>query len=154
MFDEIYYVYGHYDENGDLRYVGKGKENRAYIFRDRAHRWKVTFPDGYPAKVEFFKKNLTEQEAFKLEIYLIEKYRRESDLLVNEKVGGAGYSHREETKAKISLTKRTRPGSAAKPWLGKKRDPAPDVSLVARKYLNLGFARSPSTASPALPTEP
>ena len=108
----IYYVYQWLREDGTPYYVGKGKGNRAFAKRPFA-----------PSKerIEIIKSNLTEQQAFDLEIELIAKYGRKDNgtgILRNKTDGGdgvAGYwlgrKHTEESIKKMSDAWRGKPKS-------------------------------------------
>lgn len=86
----MYYTYIHADPNGDVFYVGKGKDQRAYSMRDRSWVWRERFNqlDGITMKI--VKRFETEQEAFVYEQELVEFYRKKGCILVNLTEGGAG----------------------------------------------------------------
>lgn len=84
-------VYGFYRENWTPYYIGKGRPSRPYQKGGR--------PCGSPPKerILILYKNLTEEEAFKLEERLIRSYKRididpENGLLYNRTYGGDGAS--------------------------------------------------------------
>ena len=97
-----YYTYA-YLRKGDRTpyYIGKGRGKRAY---DSSHSVKV--PDDKD-RIIFLKQNLTEEEAFNHEKYMIAVFGRkdlETGILRNMTDGGEGRSgskHSEETKQKI-----------------------------------------------------
>ena len=97
-----YYVYLHLRQSDNkIFYVGKGKGHRAYVYSSRNYHWTNTYKK-HGAYALIYKNNLTEDEAFKLEIELIKKY---SDQLVNMTDGGEGTSglkFSKETKLKLS----------------------------------------------------
>jgi hypothetical protein len=68
----MYYTYAHYNLNGDLFYIGKGKGNRAFSHGDRSREWKdyVYKTDGITIKI--VERWNTEEEAYKHEMALIE----------------------------------------------------------------------------------
>jgi len=97
-----YYTYA-YLRKGDRTpyYIGKGRGKRVY---DSSHSVKV--PDDKD-RIIFLKQNLTEEEAFNHEKYMIAVFGRkdlETGILRNMTDGGEGRSgskHSEETKQKI-----------------------------------------------------
>jgi hypothetical protein len=98
----IFYVYQYLREDGTPFYIGKGSKNRI----NESHLPWIEIPS-----IEFreiITSNLTESEAFDLELNLIKKYGRKIDggILENKKinrwVAQAGWTHSEETKQKIS----------------------------------------------------
>ena len=97
-----FYVYQYLTEDGTPFYIGKGSKNRI----NESHLPWLEIPSIEYRKI--IKNNLTEQEAFDLEIELIKKYGRKIDggILENKKlsrwVAQAGWNHSEESKQKIS----------------------------------------------------
>jgi hypothetical protein len=108
--ESIYYTYAYLREDGTPYYIGKGKKKRAY---DAMHK-----PVGKPPadRILILKKNLTEKEAFKHEIYMIAIFGRidkVTGILRNKSDGGEGgrsggvgnfregTKHREESKKLI-----------------------------------------------------
>lgn len=142
-----FYVYGHFDEDGNCCYIGKGRRKRAWRFCQRSNRWSDKFKDRKPTVV-IFEQNLTEEKAYMKEIEYISNALNSGYDLVNVTSGGEsinGWDERasrllsemrkgnktwtfgiprpESTRKKISETKRLNPDkSIARPWLGKKRD--------------------------------
>ena len=88
-----YYTYAYLREDGTPYYVGKGKGNRAY----KKH-WRSKSKGGYfnpPEKnrILILKQNITEEEAFKHEIYMINVFGRKdlgTGILRNMSDGGKG----------------------------------------------------------------
>jgi hypothetical protein len=88
-----YYVYAHYISGSDEPfYIGKGKENRAWVTQHRNFLWKeVTTEHDY--EVRILQDNMNEPNALLLETELIEKYGRidlDTGILVNMTEGGNG----------------------------------------------------------------
>jgi lambda repressor-like predicted transcriptional regulator len=88
-----YYTYAYLREDGTPYYIGKGKGKRAY----RKH-WRSKSRGGYfnppeKDKILILKKNLTEDEAYKHEMYMIEILGRKdlgTGILRNMSDGGKG----------------------------------------------------------------
>jgi len=100
-----YYVYAYSRKSNDTPYyIGKGKGNRAWD-----HKHSVVVPKD-KSKIKILAENLSEIDAFELEINLIEKYGRKdlgTGILRNMTNGGEGCSGRiltEELRNKISNT--------------------------------------------------
>ena len=98
-----FYTYAYLREDKTPYYIGKGQTGRIY---QRGGK-----PCGVPkdkSRIIFLKQNLTEEEAFKHEIYMIAVFGRKdlgTGILHNRTNGGEGASgliHTEETKRKIS----------------------------------------------------
>ena len=98
-----YYTYAYLREDKTPYYIGKGKGNRVY-WRSK----KDIKPPKNKSRIIFLKQNLTEQEAFKHEIYMIAVFGRKdlgTGILHNGTDGGEGVSGRiisKETKIKLS----------------------------------------------------
>ena len=101
--EDNYYTYAYLREDKTPYYIGKGRGSRAYTC--------VGKPCNLPldeSRILILKKNLTEEEAFRHEIYMIAIFGRkdiETGILRNKSDGGqgkTGYIHTEEAKAKIS----------------------------------------------------
>ena len=97
-----YYTYAYLREDRTPYYIGKGKGKRIYSTHKRIK------PPKDKSRIIFLKKNLTEQEAFKHEIYMIAVFGRidlGTGILHNRTDGGDGVSGAivsEETKRKQS----------------------------------------------------
>jgi len=98
----IYYTYAYLREDRTPYYIGKGENDRIY----KKGKGEVNPPKD-KSRIIYLKKNLTEQEAFKHEIYMIAVFGRKdlgTGILRNKTNGGEGASgliHNEETKRKI-----------------------------------------------------
>ena len=105
MEDRIYYTYAYLRLDGTPYYVGKGKDKRTKA----RHSGSITVPKD-PNRILILKKNLTEEEAFKHECYLIFVLGRKdlgTGVLRNMTNGGDGTSGRvctEETRRKSSIS--------------------------------------------------
>ena len=89
----IYYVYAYLREDLTPYYIGKGKNNRAYIRNKKERIHKPTDPK----RIIILHGNLTEQEAFEKEMYYIQLYGRKdisSGILHNLSNGGEGNAGR------------------------------------------------------------
>jgi hypothetical protein len=98
-----YYTYAYLREDRTPYYIGKGKGNRAY----KKKRGKINPPKD-KSRIIFLKQNLTEEQAFRHEIYMIAVFGRKdlgNGILHNRTDGGEGSSGwvpSEETRRKIS----------------------------------------------------
>ena len=105
----IFYTYAFLREDGTPYYIGKGKGDRA--FRSRKGR---VAPPLDKKRIILLKKNLTEEEAFKHECYMIAVFGRKdlgTGILWNFTdggQGGAGKTMGKETRAKISSAQKGR----------------------------------------------
>jgi hypothetical protein len=105
------YVYLHKKDNGSIFYVGKGNNNRAWQKSNRSKYWNRV-KDKYGLNVVIFKDNLSEKDAFDLEMKLISFIGVKN--LTNHTLGGEGtygFKHSEETKAKISKSNKGKKGT-------------------------------------------
>ena len=99
---EMYYTYAYLREDGTPYYIGKGSERRIYSTNRKFK------PPKDKSRIIFLKQNLTEEEAFKHEIYMIAVFGRKdlgTGILRNQTDGGDGVSgliRDEETRKKIS----------------------------------------------------
>jgi len=84
----MYYTYAFLREDKTPYYIGKGKGNRAH-----RKRYKGIKPPKDKSRIIFLKQNLTEEEAFKHEIYMIAVFGRKdlgTGILHNRTNGGDG----------------------------------------------------------------
>jgi len=108
-----YYTYAYLREDGTPYYIGKGKAGR---ITNNLHR--ISIPKE-KERIIFLKKNLTDEEARKHEIYMIAILGRKdlgTGILRNMTDGGEGCAGRvlsEETKKKISQSHKGRKKSEA-----------------------------------------
>ena len=97
-----YYTYAYLREDKTPYYIGKGKNNRIYCKRKKDIK-----PPKDKSRIIFLKQNITEEEAFKHEIYMIAIFGRKdlgTGILHNRTDGGegvSGYRHSDETKMLI-----------------------------------------------------
>jgi hypothetical protein len=98
-----FYTYAYLREDRTPYYIGKGNGDRVYRKRLKG----VNAPKE-KSRIIFLKQNLTEEESFNHEIYMIAVFGRKdlgTGILHNKTNGGegiSGYTHTEETKRKIS----------------------------------------------------
>ena len=106
----MYYTYAYLREDKTPYYIGKGKGNRLYVKKNRK-----VFPPSNKNLIIFLKKNLSEEEAFKHEIYMISVFGRKdlgTGILHNRTDGGEGMSGSivsEEHRKKISRAMKGKP---------------------------------------------
>lgn len=105
----IFYVYLHKYASGpkvdQVFYVGKGKNGRADSLTVRNPHW-ANIVAKYGRNVDIAQSNMTEGEAFLLEMWLIAKYRHLGYKLANMTDGGEGPTgYRHTAKTKLSLSK-------------------------------------------------
>lgn len=102
----MYYCYAWLREDGTPYYIGKGKGNRAYV---RQRKKNSARPPQDRSRILFLKKDLTEEEALKFEVYMIFLYGRKDNgtgILHNHSDGGegtSGFKWTEEQYAPIRL---------------------------------------------------
>lgn len=88
-----YYTYAYLREDGTPYYIGKGKGNRAYVKHWRSKSKGGYFTPPEKDKILILKNNLTEEEAYKHEIYMISIIGRKdlgTGILRNMSDGGKG----------------------------------------------------------------
>jgi group I intron endonuclease len=102
-----FYTYAYLREDRTPYYIGKGTKNRAY----RKYKGEVNPPKD-KSRIIFLKQNLTEEEAFRHEIYMIDVFGRKdlrTGILRNKTNGGdgiSGFKHSEKSKNEMSEKRR------------------------------------------------
>lgn len=100
-----YYVYEHTFSNG-VRYIGKGKNKRAYIFIGRNAYWRSLLEKHGPPLVKIIYMCEVEEDAYELEEFLIQELKMSGVKLCNLTNGGEGGSSgivpTEATRKKLS----------------------------------------------------
>ena len=102
-----FYTYAYLRTDRTPYYIGKGKDDRCFI---KGKKESINLPKD-KSRIIFLKQNLTEQEAFKHERYMIGVFGRKDNgtgILRNLTNGGEGASgtiRSEETRKKMSLSK-------------------------------------------------
>lgn len=100
-----YCVYFYLRQDKTPYYVGMGRKQRP--FAKHAHRQdKGDFKPDNNDLILIVHENLSQEEAFELEIKYIAEYGRKSDggILINLTEGGQGAKHNEETRKKLSIS--------------------------------------------------
>ena len=102
-----FYTYAYLRKDGTPYYVGKGKDFRAFS----KNRVGIKLPKD-KSRIIFLKQNLTEEEAFNHEIYMISVFGRKdlgTGILRNRTDGGEGTSNpSEETRKRIGKASKCR----------------------------------------------
>jgi hypothetical protein len=97
-----FYTYAYLREDGTPYYIGKGTKQRIYDNR------RITKIPKDKSRIIFLKQNLTEEEAFKHEIYMIALFGRKdlgTGILHNRTDGGEGMSgHIPDEKTRIKMS--------------------------------------------------
>ena len=100
-----FYTYAYLREDKTPYYIGKGTGRRIYSTNRKGLK-----PPKDKSRIIFLKQNLTEEEAFKHEVYMIAVFGRKDNgtgILRNKTDGGdgiSGFTHSEETKNKMSAS--------------------------------------------------
>jgi hypothetical protein len=129
--DNSFYTYAYLRKDGTPYYIGKGKGYRAF------HKKKREIKVPPVERILFLKRNLTEEEAFKHEIYMIALYGRKdlgTGILRNVTDGGEGTSG---WKATPEFREKRRQA-----MLGRKQTPE---SIEKTRQKVLGIKRRPET---------
>ena len=104
-----YYTYAYLREDRTPYYIGKGEKNRIY----KKHQKGISVPKD-KSRIIFLKQNLTEEDSFKHEVYMIAILGRKdlgTGILRNRTNGGEGHSGyivSEECRKKRSLFNKDR----------------------------------------------
>jgi len=96
-----YYVYTHSTPEGEVFYVGKGKDKRAFSTSDRTLKWRGVVDANDGILIKIVKRFETEDESFEYEQQLIAEHKEAGANLVNYTSGGKGmkdYCVSEETR--------------------------------------------------------
>lgn len=146
----LFYTYAYLREDKTPYYIGKGKGNRIYLKRKKVN------PPKDKSRIIYLKQNLTEEEAFKHEIYMISIFGRKdlgTGILHNKTDGGegtSGYNHTEETKHKMSTpqSKETKE-KISKTLKGRKKLPLSEeqkkkISETKKKNFKEGKYKTPN----------
>jgi hypothetical protein len=103
-----FYTYAYIREDRTPYYVGKGQGNRVY------KKYRNIKPPKDKSRVIFLKRNLTEEDAFKHEMYMIAVFGRKdlgTGILHNRTNGGegtSGFTHSEEFKIRQSKSNKNK----------------------------------------------
>lgn len=147
-----YCVYFYLREDKTPYYVGMGKKQRP--FAKHAHRQnKGDFKPENNDLILIVHENLSQQEAYDLEIKYIKEYGRKCDggILINLTEGGEGAKHNEETRKKLSLIKTGLKASdetkkkMSEARKGKIRKPESIKKMVETRKANGGFIPTEET---------
>lgn len=93
----VFYVYEWFNtENNEVFYVGKGKKDRCRNVKQR-NKYFINYHNKHKCNVRKVKENLTEEEAFELEIKLIADYKEIGQCKCNLTNGGEGSTYDEGT---------------------------------------------------------
>lgn len=101
----VYYVYEWYNvDTGEVFYVGKGKGKRWKIVSGR-NDYFINYYNKYDCNVRKVKSRLSEEEAYKIEIETIAKYRDIGQCKCNFHSGGQGGASNKNTPRETRLLK-------------------------------------------------
>lgn len=100
------YIYFHRKFfTGEIFYIGKGTTDRAFHAYNRNIVWNRIVKKHKGFKIQIFKDNLTEREAFQLEIELISKYKPKANLTSGGE-GSCGQWKRFSKERKLEISKK------------------------------------------------
>ena len=123
-----FYTYAYLREDKTPYYIGKGEGNRAFYKRKGEIK-----PPKDKSKIIFLKQNLTEEKAFKHEIYMIAVFGRKdlaNGILRNRTNGGEGSSGRILCQTSLKKLRKSHKGKK----LSEKHKKNIGLSLKGRKY--------------------
>lgn len=140
--DRVFYVYLHRKKtNNEIFYVGKGKGSRSTSRSGRSHHWR-NIEKKHGLTVEIYREGLSEEEAYALEINLIQELRESGGKICNIANGGNGglsgiklsEDHKEKLR-KAKIGKKQMPEHALKSATAKlgKSQPRDAVEAVISK---------------------
>ena len=147
-----YCVYFYLREDQSPYYVGMGRKQRP--FAKHAHRQdKGDFKPKNNDLIKVIHENLSQEDAYELEIFYIKKYGRKCDggILINLTEGGEGAKHNEETRRKLSLIKTGTKASdetkrkMSEAHLGRKNSPESIAKMLETKKNNGKYLVSEET---------
>ena len=101
----VFYTYAHYTPKGDIFYIGKGTNDRAFTRHDRSYKWREVVKKARGISIEILADWNTEEEAYSHEELLIDCFTSMGANLVNETIGGKsvkGYMQSPEQRAKVT----------------------------------------------------
>ncbi len=144
-----FYVYAHVRlDSNEIFYIGKGRGKRAYA-RDNRNRYWHNIVNSVGYTVKFLAINLTEEDAFRKEIDLIQSFKMLGQCTTNFCPGGkgsAGYKWTEDQRKRFSESQKGRPGRAlGYKWTTEQRKKLSDVQTG--KKLTEGHRKKISEAS-------
>ena len=118
---QFYYTYAYLREDRTPYYIGKGSGGRAYKKERREFK-----PPKDKSRIIFLKQNLTEEEAFKHEIYMIAVFGRKdlgTGILRNLTDGGEGVSNQgtPEQRSEIARKRHTNKTPEQRSEIARKR---------------------------------
>jgi hypothetical protein len=125
-----FYTYAYLREDRTPYYIGKGSGNRAY-----RRTKKCIKPPKDKSRIILLKQNLTEEEAFRHEKYMINVFGRKdlgTGILHNRTNGGdgtSGYKHTSETKQLLRYQKINKKQNLTPEGLEKRREIAKSINL-------------------------
>jgi hypothetical protein len=152
----LFYTYAYLRDDGSPYYIGKGIGNRAYS----KHRKHIKVPN--KNRILILKNNLTEEDAFKHEIYMISVFGRKdlgNGILINLSNGGdgvSGYKHTGLSKYKMQIKALDRPPVSketkekiSKTLKGRKKSPLSEeqkkkISETKKKNFKEGKYKTPN----------
>lgn len=95
MNNKSFYVYEWFNvDSGEVFYVGKGTKGRWKDKKSRNQYFK-NYYNKHNCDVRKVKQNLTEEEAFSLEVEMIEEYKNKGECKCNLTIGGEGATFEE-----------------------------------------------------------